>query len=70
MIEFIRTWSQVLLLTLKYRQYSVVAGLHTFQFTVAHSLGFPVFIARLLATDLNTETINSLSESYTPGFTL
>jgi hypothetical protein len=30
-----------------------------FQFTVAHAVGFPVFTSRLLATDLNTETITS-----------
>jgi hypothetical protein len=48
-----------LLITLKYRQYSVIVDLHTFQFTVAHTLEFPVFTSRLLATDLNTETSTS-----------
>jgi hypothetical protein len=35
------------------------AGLHNLQFTVAHTLGFSVFISRLLATDRNTEIITS-----------
>jgi hypothetical protein len=48
---------QSLLITIKYRQYSATADLYTFQFTVAHALGFPIFTSRLLATDLNTETI-------------
>jgi hypothetical protein len=34
-----------------------MTGLHTFQSTVSHALGFPVFTSRLLATDRNTETI-------------
>jgi hypothetical protein len=38
--------------TRNYRQYSPVADLHTFQFTVTHALGFPVFTSRILATDL------------------
>jgi hypothetical protein len=64
MIGFISTWLQVLLITLKYRQYSAITDLHFFQFTVAHALGFPVFTSRLLATDLNTETI-TVSLDYT-----
>jgi hypothetical protein len=40
-------------------QYSAIADLHTFQFTVSQALGFPVFTSRLLATDLNTETSTS-----------
>jgi hypothetical protein len=32
-------------------QYSVIADLHTLQFTVAHALGFSVFTSRLLATE-------------------
>jgi hypothetical protein len=47
---------QVLLITLKY---GAIADLHTFQFTVAHALGFSVSSSRLLATDLNTETSTS-----------
>jgi hypothetical protein len=43
-----------LLITLKY---SAIADLHIFQFTATHALGFPVFTSRLLATDLNSETI-------------
>jgi hypothetical protein len=42
--------------------YNAIADLHTFQSTVAHALGFPVFTSRLLATDLNTET--SISDHY------
>jgi hypothetical protein len=49
--------SHCLLITPKYRQYSTVSDLHTFQFTVAHALGLTVFTSRLLAMDLNTETI-------------
>jgi hypothetical protein len=45
-----------LLITLKYRQYSAIADLNTFQFTVALAPGFPVFTS-LLATNLNTEII-------------
>jgi hypothetical protein len=39
--------------------YSVIADLHTLQFTVANALGFFVFTSRLLATDHNTETSTS-----------
>jgi hypothetical protein len=46
------------LVPFKYGQYSAVADLHTFQFTVAHPLRFSVSISRL-AMDLNTETITS-----------
>jgi hypothetical protein len=42
-----------------YNQYSAIADLHIFQFTVAHALTFSVFTSRILATDLNTETITS-----------
>jgi hypothetical protein len=45
------------LITLKHRQYSAIADLHTLHFTFVHALGFQVFTSRLLATDLNTETI-------------
>jgi hypothetical protein len=37
-------------------QYSAIADLRIFQFTVAHALGFSVSTSRLLATDLHTET--------------
>jgi hypothetical protein len=33
--------------------YSAVAILHTFQFTIAHALGFSVFSSHILATDLS-----------------
>jgi hypothetical protein len=42
-----------------YKQYSAIADIHTFQFTVAHALQFSVFTSPILATDLNTETITS-----------
>jgi hypothetical protein len=41
-------------LTLKY---NAIADLQTFQFTVARTLEFSVFMSRLLAMDRNTETI-------------
>jgi hypothetical protein len=44
---------------LNYNQCTAIAVLHTFQFTVAHALGFSVSTSRLLATDLNTETSTS-----------
>jgi hypothetical protein len=56
MIGFI---SASVTISLNYNQYSAVADLHTFQFTVAHALEFSVFTSRLLATDLNTETVTS-----------
>jgi hypothetical protein len=50
-----RKWRlQVLLIIFKY---STVADLHNLQFTFAQALGFSVSTSRLLATDLNTETI-------------
>jgi hypothetical protein len=36
-----------------YMQYSAIAILHTFQFTVTHELGFTIFNTRNLATDLS-----------------
>jgi hypothetical protein len=38
--------------TRDYRQYSAIADLHTFQFTVTHALGFSVFFRRIQAKDL------------------
>jgi hypothetical protein len=46
-------------ISFNYNYYSAIADLHNLQFTVAHALGFPVFISRLLATDLNTESSTS-----------
>jgi hypothetical protein len=54
-------------ISLNYNQYSVIADLHTFQFTVAHALGFSVSTSRLLATDLNNGyvfTVSTLSVSW------
>jgi hypothetical protein len=42
--------------SLTYNEYSAIADLHNFQFTVTHALGFSVSTSRLLATDLNTKT--------------
>jgi hypothetical protein len=47
---------QPLLITLKY---GAITDLHNLQFAVAHALGFSVSTSRLLATDLNTDTITS-----------
>jgi hypothetical protein len=54
MIGFIGT---LITSSLNHTYYSAITDLHTFQFTIAHALGFPVFTSRLLAMDLNTETI-------------
>jgi hypothetical protein len=60
MIGFISTFvTHTLLVTLKYRQYSGIADLHTFEFTVAHTLGFSVSTSRLVSVGLNTGTITS-----------
>jgi hypothetical protein len=40
-------------------QYSTIAGLHTFQFTATHALGFSVSSSRCLVADLNTGTSTS-----------
>jgi hypothetical protein len=48
---------QPLLITLNH---SDIADSHHLQFTVTHALGFSVSTSRLLATDLNTETITSI----------
>jgi hypothetical protein len=44
-------------ISLNYKPYSAIADLHTFQFTTAQSLGFLFSTSRILAMDLNTETI-------------
>jgi hypothetical protein len=63
MIGFIGTWLQSVLITINtthtYKLYSAIDDLQTFQFTAAHALGFSLYTSRLLATDLNTETITS-----------
>jgi hypothetical protein len=50
MIGFIGTSVTI---SLNYNEYSATADLHTFQFTIALTLGFLVSTSRLLATDLN-----------------
>jgi hypothetical protein len=55
MIGFISTCLHILSITFKlHRQYNALADLHTFKFTVTHTLGFSVSTSRLLATDLHT----------------
>jgi hypothetical protein len=44
--------------TQDYRQYSAIAILHTFQFAIPHTLGFSVFISRILATDSSQSHCN------------
>jgi hypothetical protein len=56
MIGFIGTSVTI---SLNYNQYSSIAILHNFQFTVARALGFSVSSSRPLATDLNTEAITT-----------
>jgi hypothetical protein len=57
--------TQTLLLTYPFNTgHTAFTDLHTFQFTVAYALGFPVFTSRLLATDLNTETSTSNRYKY------
>jgi hypothetical protein len=65
MIGFISTLdTHSLLITFKYRQNSAIIHLHTFQFTIAHAIGFFVSTRRFPATDLNTQTI-TVSLSHT-----
>jgi hypothetical protein len=56
MIGFIVTSVTI---SLNYNWYSAIADLHNLQFTVEHAQGFSVSTSRLLAKDLNTETITS-----------
>jgi hypothetical protein len=55
----IRFMSTSVTISLHYNQYSAIADLPTFQFTVTHALGFSVSTSRLLATNLNIETSTS-----------
>jgi hypothetical protein len=54
-------WISVTSVTISpnYNQYSAIADLQTFHFTVVHALGFSVSTSRILATYLNTGTITS-----------
>jgi hypothetical protein len=56
MIGFIGT---SVIISLNYNLYIAIADLHNLQFTFAQALGFSVSTIRLLATDLNTQTITS-----------
>jgi hypothetical protein len=49
-LDLLAPWLQAILIT---------ADTHIFQLTTAHTLGFSIFTSRLLATELNTETITS-----------
>jgi hypothetical protein len=53
MIGFIGT---SVIISLNHIYYRAVADLHTFQFAVAHALGFSIITGRILAADLNAET--------------
>jgi hypothetical protein len=53
-----------------YRQYSDIAVLHTFQFTVAQALGFSVFTSRILATDLSQSHCNFNSHMKSSWYSL
>jgi hypothetical protein len=58
--------SATVTISLNYNQYSDIADLHTFQFTVAQTLRFSVSSSRLLATDLSNAyafTTSTLSDS-------
>jgi hypothetical protein len=55
-------WRLLCTITLSYSQYSAIAELLTFRFTVVHALRFSVSASRFLATYLNTET--SISSHY------
>jgi hypothetical protein len=55
-------WRLRCTISLNYSQYSAIADLHTFQFTVVHALELSVSSSRILATDLNPETITSTPE--------
>jgi hypothetical protein len=52
-------WRLLCTISLNYNQYSANSDLPTFQFTVAHALGFSVSTSRCLVADLNTGTITS-----------
>jgi hypothetical protein len=52
-----RTITNSHLITLTYRQYSAIADIHIFQFTVVHALEFSPSTSRFPATDLNTGII-------------
>jgi hypothetical protein len=53
----IRLISTLVTISLHYNQYSPIVDLHTFQFTIAHAVGFFVFISRLLAADLKMKLV-------------
>jgi hypothetical protein len=48
------------------RNYSDVADLHSFEFTVTHALGFSVFTSRILATDWSQSHSNFKSHMKFP----
>jgi hypothetical protein len=56
--------------TQDYRQYSAIAILHTFEFTVAHIPGFSVFTSRILATDLSQSHCNFKSHLKSCSYSL
>jgi hypothetical protein len=52
-------WRLLCTLSLNRNQYSTIADVHNFQFTVAQALQFAVSTSRILATNLKTGTITS-----------
>jgi hypothetical protein len=57
MIGFILSWLRAHTLLHSNSLYSVISRLYSLQSTVAHALGFSVSTSRLLATDLDAQTI-------------
>jgi hypothetical protein len=53
-----------LVITFKYSLCSVISHLHNLQSTVAHALGSSLSTSRLLATDLDTQTVTALHSKY------
>jgi hypothetical protein len=66
MIGFIST---LVIIYLNYNQYSAISDLCTFQFTIAHALGFSVSTSCLLAAELTHKNYNKLTELHTPNIT-
>jgi hypothetical protein len=56
--EFWFAWSDLLTQLGTISNYSAIADLHTFQFTVTHALEFLVLTSRILATDLTTVSLS------------
>jgi hypothetical protein len=65
MMGFIISWViHAPLNTFTHRQYSALSHLHNLQSTVAYAVGFSLSTSRLLATDLDAQTITVLHSKY------